>query len=70
MGLFCKHIWKVVGKTVLPSAYQQLKDGGQVLKRAGSLTPEFFQTKVFVVVACSKCGKLETYTKSNYADGE
>ncbi len=68
MAFFCRHDWKVVDKTILPSAFQQLAEANRSPETLEGLTPSFFRTEVFVIVACSKCGKKDSHCKVSYKE--
>ena len=57
----CKHEWKVLDKTVLPSAWEQLKARMSVDKGHIGL----FRKKVVVILVCKKCGKLNKTVETN-----
>lgn len=61
--MFCKHKWKVVDKTVLPSAFEQAKSQG--LESCEGVSPSFFTKTALVIVACEHCGKLKRFTERN-----
>ncbi len=57
--MFCKHNWVVLDKTTT-------KSGAEVAKSVGAKfsggTPAMFKYKVFLVLTCTKCGKLDKTT--------
>ena len=64
----CKHDWVILGKTVLPSGFEQLvSDGGKLTSLSGAPMP-FFRKTVQVILKCQNpnCGALKTITESNY----
>ncbi len=62
MPLFCKHEWKVLDKTILPSAYEQL---GEKATGIGTMPVWVFQKKVVLTTTCSKCGKMVKLIETN-----
>ena len=65
MGLFCKHDWKVLDKTVLPSPYQQFQQERKRNLVEMEASASFFRTKVLVIVVCSICGKKAEHFATN-----
>lgn len=61
--MWCKHEWEVLDKTVLPSAFEQMKE--DPMEVSGADTAAFFQKTVSLVVSCKKCGKLEHFVTVN-----
>ena len=68
MFCFCKHDWKLLDKTVIPSKIQVLKsaEGGEIRGMAFPLDlNDMSQQKVIITFTCSKCGKMKVITESN-----
>ena len=59
----CFHDWKVISKEVLPSAFEQMK-GVESIKGDISYT---FQKKIIIILACTKCGKLDKTIETTYS---
>ena len=59
--MFCKHKWKLMDKTILPSGYEQL-DAATSLK-GNSLV--LLRKKVVVILVCTECGKLNKTIEVN-----
>ncbi len=59
----CKHEWVLVDKTVLPSAYEQLKSP-ELLERV-PCDAVMFRKKVIVILQCKVCGKLNKTIEEN-----
>jgi len=53
--MFCKHEWNKVSETILPSAFEQVKNNihGEV-----NFMPWMLRRKAIIILACKKCGKL------------
>jgi len=69
MFCFCKHDWKLLDKTVIPSKIQVLKgaEGGTISATAFPLDLyKMSEQKIIITFTCSKCGKMNTITKSNW----
>ena len=64
MSWVCKHDWKVLDKTVLPSAFEQASLG-QKVKSMDNVRPIMFEKSVQVIVVCTKCGKKSAYFNRN-----
>lgn len=60
--MFCKHKWKVVDKTMLPSAVEQEASYNRQLP---VVTMECYRKTVMLIVACELCGKLRKFTETN-----
>ena len=60
MRWFCRHDWKTLSHTVFPSAYEQARANGD--RPGGEVLACFFEKKSVTLVACSKCGKRESWT--------
>ena len=60
--LFCKHQWKVMDKTILPSGYEQI--GNEAVEIKG-FYGDIFIKRVIVILACEKCGSLQKVAESN-----
>ena len=58
---FCKHEWKIVDKTVLPSALEQMAKAGGTSKIQGR---GMVTKKVVVILQCETCGKLDKTIES------
>ncbi len=65
MTWFCKHDWKVLDKTVLPSGYEQIVTAHIVPKNVENVPADMFQKKVVMILACSRCGKLVKHVEAN-----
>lgn len=64
MGLFCKHDWKVLDKTVLESAWEQMAKGMTKCGH-GEMPLDGFQKKVVITLTCTKCGELHVVSEAN-----
>ena len=62
--MFCKHKWKVIDKTVLPSAFEQT-DSAKKLGIEGIPGVLFYRKLIQVIIACERCGKLRKFTETN-----
>lgn len=60
--LFHKHSWKILDKTVIPSAYEQMKERMTSVERGG---PWLFEQKIVFVFQCEKCKAIRIRTESN-----
>ncbi len=59
----CRHDWKLLDKTELPSAWeQQAKANPHTIK---SVPAWFFAKSVVLTLSCPKCGKLRIEQKVN-----
>jgi len=59
MKLFCKHNWEIKVDIVHPSPYDMISEKGQNLS-VSSVPYNFFVRKHIVIMACIKCGKVNT----------
>ena len=65
MSLLCKHTWEVLDKTILESAYEQMRASNQVLQSCEFDGGRFFVKKLILVCQCNKCGKINKTVESN-----
>lgn len=64
--MFCKHKWKVVDKTVLPSAFEQDPENAVATILGDKMCSLFtYQKTVLVILTCDLCGKLRKFTETN-----
>jgi hypothetical protein len=66
--MFCKHQWKVVDKTVIPSKMEVWKRQKANIGRGFSFPLDFDSLlieKVVITIACEKCGKLKIIRETN-----
>jgi hypothetical protein len=68
MSIFCKHQWKVLDKTIMPSKIEVLRKEG-TFSISGSSFPmdlnKMTTQKTIITLTCEKCGKLKVITKTN-----
>jgi len=64
----CDHKWVIISKDILPSAYEQLREGGGGTFKSENLPDNFFQKKLVIILACEKCGVLDETVESNPGD--
>ncbi len=61
----CKHKWKLIDKTILPSAYEQMTKNNFTELKCRSSNPEYFQKKVILVFQCENCPKMRQIVEVN-----
>ena len=69
--MFCKHTWKILDKTVIPSRYQvyienRIKLEGKHTTYTFPIEPnDMTHQYVIITCTCEKCGKLKVIRESN-----
>jgi tRNA 2-selenouridine synthase SelU len=63
----CKHDWKILDKTMLPSKMEELTRFGGGFKGTAFAVDfdDMCQKNLVLTCACTKCGKLEVIRESN-----
>lgn len=62
----CKHEWKVIDKTDMPSGVEQLAAVGQTLSRmSGGEGIRMFAKQSTTVLTCSNCGTMKIVRTRN-----
>ena len=56
MKIRCKHLWKLIDKTILESPMTKLINASQKATFSGA-TPDFYQDKVILTFLCEICGE-------------
>ena len=69
MFFICKHKWKVLDKTIFPSAFEQVREKQQTVKSLNldDMNLFFFSKKVIIILICEKCGKEKEILVQNPA---
>ncbi len=60
--MFCKHNWKLLDKTILQSAFEQLSEKNNLSGFTGYVS---FEKKIVYIFSCEKCGKINKKSESN-----
>ncbi len=55
--LFCRHEWKEISNYIFPSAWEQFFS--RETDKVTNIPPWIFVKKLIIILACSKCGKLD-----------
>ena len=65
--MFCKHQWKLLDKTIIPSKWETINKDRAITKLKGDAisVEDFCIQKVILSFTCEKCGKLKVITESN-----
>lgn len=63
-SLFCRHQWKLLDKTVLPSPFEQsgVRYEGEVSRGTQAMC---HRKAVVVTICCETCGKVKMQKRSN-----
>lgn len=65
MRLFCRHVWTKTGPDKMPSAMEQMSQGGTTTVDRGDL--RMFRQKWIYWLRCEKCQKLKKIEVINTA---
>jgi len=65
--MFCKHQWKLLDKTIIPSKWEIISENRAITKISGNAVSveDMCIQKVILSFTCEKCGKLKVITESN-----
>ena len=64
--LFCKHKWKILDKTIIPSRYEIYQTMKQYAVNAFAIDLERMSLqKTIISYTCEHCGKLKIITETN-----
>ena len=63
MALFCRHNWKLIDRTILASAYEQISKGKSVTKTKGDAI--YFRKAIVFIFQCSKCSEIKDIIHRN-----
>ena len=62
--MFCRHKWRLVDKTVLPSLIEvAAKSGASKMQTSASMAKDMLQRTVISILACEKCGKVKKFVE-------
>jgi hypothetical protein len=59
--MFCKRTWEIKKEVVTPSAWEQMK---LTNVREMEFAHWMFQKTIVVIMVCTKCGKVHTFSKT------
>jgi hypothetical protein len=65
----CQHKWYLVTKETLESPGEKMlrlaRENGYAYKAQGYGLSSQFSTKVVIIIACEKCGKIKKFVEEN-----
>ncbi len=61
--MLCKHNWELIDKTILESAFEQMKKAD--VREIGNASGSMFRKKLVYMFQCSKCTKTKKSVETN-----